>query len=83
MRVKDCYSRKASKVRTLSVRPPFFSPKNSSFIVALVCICGALDLGGGLELFVVRNREEARLRMGSLGGAAVTARLQLALAVPC
>lgn len=38
-------SRKASKVRTLSVRLPSFSPKNSSFIVALMV--GNLDILGG------------------------------------
>ena len=40
--------RKASKVRTLSPREVCFSPKNSSFIVALVgffvCVVGG---GGG------------------------------------
>ena len=41
--------RKASKVRTLSPREVRFSPKNSSFIVALVgfFLCGGGGGGGG------------------------------------
>lgn len=69
--------RKASKVRTLSVMLPFFSPKNSSFIVALEGVLPIMCVwrfGGFVESCVRRGQVATQLRRRLPGAGACSGR---------